>query len=295
MTTTLIHHAANRQGLFPVGSLAALQDCVSAGVRWVEVDLIPLADGDFVLLHDPDLTTASNGIGSVIEKTKADLSGLFYRQTDGSISPHPLSTLSQLAAWVKNRDSPTQIQLDLKPYAPLTIPVLESLLKHLRPIQEQVLISSVADWAVRLLFHLEPRISLGFDPLLYLDLKSDTPRPAGVPPLRVGAYGLLDEHPLSNQRWGNDGAYFAARAEALYHQAPPGTAWYLNAWLLEKALDAGFDWIDFLHQRKAVVSAWTLDEPHLGLIRKLIQQNVDFITTNQAVEIKKELDDQVVL
>jgi glycerophosphoryl diester phosphodiesterase len=173
--------------------------------------------------------------------------------------------------------------------------VLESLLKHLRPIQERVLISSVADWAVRLLFHLDPKISLGFDPLLYLDLNSDTPRPAGVPPLRVGAYGLLDEHPLSNQRWGIETAYFAARAEALYHQAPPGTTWYLNAWLLEKALDAGFDWIGFLHQRKTVVSAWTLDEPHMGLIRKFIQQNVDFITTNQATQIKKTLGDQVVL
>ncbi len=250
MTTTLIHHAANFDGLSPMGSLAALQHCVTEGVRWVEVDLIPLADGDFVLLHDPDLTSASNGQGSVVEKTKADLSGLFYRQMDGSLSSSPLSTLSQLVDWAKNQNSSTQIQLDLKPYAPLTIQVLESLLNHLTPIRERVLISSVADWAVRLLFHLDPTIRLGFDPLLYLDLKSETPRPAGIPPLREGAYGLLDEHPLSNQRWGNDGAYFAARAEALYHQAPPGAAWYLNAWLLEKALDAGFDWIGFLHQQK---------------------------------------------
>ncbi len=175
MTITLIHHAANRGGLFPAGSLAALQDCVTAGVQWVEVDIIPLADGDFVLLHDPDLAAASNGSGTVVGKTKADLTGLFYHQPDGSLSSYPISTLSQLVDWVKNQDSPSQIQFDLKPYAPLTTPVLQSLLNHINPIQDRVLISSVADWAIRLLFTLDPTIRLGFDPLLYLDLKSETP------------------------------------------------------------------------------------------------------------------------
>jgi glycerophosphoryl diester phosphodiesterase len=293
MKTVLIHHAANNEGSYPSGSLAALQNCVDAGVRWVEVDLIPLADGDFVLLHDVNLESASNGSGTVIEKRKVDLSNLFYRQIDGSLSSYCLNTLSEVADWVKNQISPTQIQLDLKPYAPLTLPVLESLLNHLKPIRERVLISSTADWAIRLLHRLDPHIRLGFDPLLYLDLINETPRPPGVPPLREGAYGLLDEHPLSIHRWGTDGAYFAARAEALAQQAPAESIWYLNAWVLEKALDAGFNWVEFLHQRGSQVAAWTLDLPHLNLVVKLIEHEVDLITTNQAVQLRDILKDQV--
>jgi len=47
----LIHHAASGQTPRPPNSLWALQACLEAGARAVEVDISPLADGEFVLLH----------------------------------------------------------------------------------------------------------------------------------------------------------------------------------------------------------------------------------------------------
>ena len=51
----LIHHAARGQHPHPPNSLSAVRDCVEAGARIVEVDVSPLADGAFALLHEGDL------------------------------------------------------------------------------------------------------------------------------------------------------------------------------------------------------------------------------------------------
>ena len=48
----LIHHAANRGHGYPPNSLQSLLFCVKAGARVIEVDVTPLADGDFAMIHD---------------------------------------------------------------------------------------------------------------------------------------------------------------------------------------------------------------------------------------------------
>ena len=66
---TLIHHAANCGHQEPSTSLAALKRCLESGAYKVEIDVIPLADASFALLHDPDLAaqtgefTCTVGIG----------------------------------------------------------------------------------------------------------------------------------------------------------------------------------------------------------------------------------------
>ena len=105
-----------------------------------------------------------------------------------------------------------------------------------------------------------------------------------APPLRTGAYGYLDEHPLALARWGAPGDYLAARAEALWTQAPVAM-WYIRGAMLARALDDGFDWIAWLHGQGAQVVAWTLDASHahqLDLARTLARAGVDRITTNDA-------------
>ena len=49
MTTPvlLIHHAANRGKPFRPASLRGLRECLEAKARIMEIDIIPLADGDF--------------------------------------------------------------------------------------------------------------------------------------------------------------------------------------------------------------------------------------------------------
>ena len=51
----LAHHATNRDHAYPAGCLEGLRACLRAGARLIEVDISPLADGDFLLYHDGHL------------------------------------------------------------------------------------------------------------------------------------------------------------------------------------------------------------------------------------------------
>jgi glycerophosphoryl diester phosphodiesterase len=287
----LIHHAAScGSGAIP-NSAAAVRDCLEAGAQAIEIDIIPLADGDFVLLHDPRLENATNGHGNVAEADREMVQRLFYKQ-NGQLTNTPVGTLSQVIELLPVPNPLERLQLDLKPYAPLTPSVLSSLVKMVSPVKQQVQISSTADWAVRILRRLDGEINLGFDPLLYLDMETEQERPAGVPPFRVGAYGYRDDHPLSAERWGTNADYFAARAEALLLQAPTGAMWYLRAALLRDVLQTGFDWIDFLHQNGSRVAAWTLDagqSDHETLAVWLAETGIDAITTNTPDRLERVL------
>ncbi len=280
--TTIIHHAASYKPELPPGSLIALQTCLEAGVAFLEVDIIPLKGGDFALLHDPQLAHVCDQSGLVSEKTVEEIAGMVYLPTDRYVGGSFLGTLSQAVDFLGKQNGNSILQLDLKPYVPLSESVLDNLLKIINPVKNRILVSSVADWAVRSLRLMDSRLALGFDPLLYLDVPGNSPRPDGIPPFRKGAYGYLDEHPLSIQRWGSDGDYFEKRAEALFLQAPPQATWYLNAELLDGALSSGFDWIAFLHNKGCKVDAWTLDMDRCELAQKLVLSKVDYITTNQA-------------
>ena len=185
----IIHHAAQRGAQqFPPSSLAAIQDCLDAGALAIEVDILPLADGHFALLHDPDLSHGSDGRGNACQMSRADLSPLHYLH-QGTASPHPITFLDDAIALVAAQPTLQKFQLDLKPQTPLTPPLIDSLLRIIQPAFERVQVSSVADWAIRALRHFAPTLDLGFDPLLYLDVVDDEPRPPQVPPFRVGAYG----------------------------------------------------------------------------------------------------------
>jgi glycerophosphoryl diester phosphodiesterase len=182
--------------------------------------------------------------------------------------------------------------LDLKPYTPLTQATLREFVRILAPVLDRIQVTSVSDWAVRSLRRFSPELSLGFDPLLYLDLVDDEPRPEGIPPFRVGAYGLRDDHPLSSYQWGPLGEYFAARAAALHVQAPEGCEWYIRAELLEKALKAGFDWVQFLHQQGSRVDGWTInaaDPKQVRLAETLVDLGVDELTTDTPALLAKKL------
>jgi glycerophosphoryl diester phosphodiesterase len=199
--------------------------------------------------------------------------------------------LSQAVALVRDYPHLQELQLDLKPHAPLTSAVLENLLRWIEPVKDQIRVTSVADWALRRLRELDPDLSLGFDPLLYLDVETGEERHA--PPFRVGAYGYRDDHPLSTRVWGAPADYLAARAEALWVQAPAGTAWYIRASILDQILHHGFDWIAHLHARGAEVDAWTLDagKPgHIERTRRLVAAGIDRVTTNDAPRLAAALE-----
>jgi glycerophosphoryl diester phosphodiesterase len=288
----LIHHAANRGHNHPAGSLAALEACLAAGALVVELDILPLRDGGWALLHDNDLSKGTDGRGLATALTTEAVRRCRYRQR-GRRDDEPVGLLAEAIARVADNGSLVELQLDLKPYGRPTLETMHSLARAVQPVRERVRVTSGADWALRLLGRADPALALGFDALLYLDLH----RGAGEdeePPFRLGAYGLRDDHPLAAQRWGSMAEYLTLRLEALLRQAPPGACWYVDAELLALCLDQGCDWIETLHREGCLVDAWTLDPDRperLALARRLLACGVDRITTNQAPQMAALLGD----
>ncbi|MDY6866430.1 MAG: hypothetical protein SVT56_00765 [Chloroflexota bacterium] len=293
---TLIHHAANCGHDAPPGSLSALEACLSAAAEAIEIDIIPLADGSFAMLHDQTLELETNGEGKAPEMKRAQIESLYYR-ADGEITNEKVGFLEDAIDLLKGHPDTQRLQLDLKPFTPLTQAVLREFCTLIQPVKDRIQVTSVADWAVRALARFSPELSLGFDPLMYLDLVENDPRPEDIPPFRVGAYGLRDDHPLSAYQWGPLGDYFAARAGALLVQAPKGCQWFIRAELLKMGLDAGFDWIDFLHQHGSKVDAWTIDvgQPEqVKLAQTLVERGVDDLTTDEPAKLAGHLPSKTI-
>lgn len=282
--TRLILHAANLDHQLPSGSLAGLELSLKAGINRIEVDVIPMKDGDFALLHDSKLENVSEVSGQAAEQTAAFIQQVKYKDSNDNIG-----TLSQAVALLEKFPIDGFLQLDLKPYAPLTPTCLGNLVNWIKPIQHSIMVSSVADWAIRVLHKIAPDLLLGFDPLLYLDLVRKEPREEGIPPFREGAFGYLDDHPLAVQRWGKLSEYFEARAETLIQQVPAGTTWFINAQLLDEAINAGFNWIEYLQHSGNTVDAWTLDMDRIDLASRMAESGVDYLTTNQILEMAAHL------
>ncbi|QRN82829.1 hypothetical protein JR338_10450 [Chloroflexota bacterium] len=287
----LIHHAANCKQSYPPGSPAALEGCLRAGSAIIEIDVIPLADGSFALIHDRDLSVETSGSGDAIQATRKQVRKLNYK-VNGEVTKHKVGFLEDAIEIFAAYPDALRLQLDLKPYTPLTQAILREFVRILSPVLDRIQVTSVSDWAVRSLRRFSPELSLGFDPLLYLDLVDDEPRPDGIPPFRVGAYGLRDDHPLSAFEWGPMGEYFAARAAALLVQAPEGAQWFIRAELLDKALKAGFDWIQFLHQHGCQVDGWTIDANNpkdIKLAETLVDLGIDDLTTDTPALLAEKL------
>jgi glycerophosphoryl diester phosphodiesterase len=290
----LVHHATNRGKPYHLGSLRGLRDCLEAKALAVELDIVPLADSDFALIHDQRLEKGTDGKGLVSLTTSDEVQRLHYLGK-GTKASEPVGLLSQAVACILEYPHVQEFQLDLKPEAILTDSVLKRLLRLIEPIKSKTRVSSAADWALRRLRVLDPRLLLGFDPFLYLDVSAKG-HLAGTPPFRVGAYGYRDDHPLGSRRWGSPRDYLACRAETLCLQVPDNKMWYLRALLLGRALDEGFDWIEYLHAQGAEVTTWTLDPGRrrdLELAHRLVAAGVDRICTNDAPNLAAALDGTV--
>jgi glycerophosphoryl diester phosphodiesterase len=287
MSPVLIHHAAHAAHPFPASSMSGLRACAASGAAVVEVDITPLAGGDFLLAHIGNLDEVSTGQGFAHQNTRADLIELRYVELspDGPVvSDEPLATLSE-ALELLIASPFRELQLDLKPDAPLDaahIRLLSSLPPH---VMSRVRVSSTADWFLWPLREAAPALPMGFDPLLYLDFHPLWKGPRATPPRQAGAFGYWDEHPLALRQWGLPADYLALRFAALARQVPPGCVWYLRATLVARCLSDGFSPIDFLHSLGSEVAAWTLHPADLPLVRSLLAAGVDRITTDEVADL----------
>ena len=295
-STHLVYHAARRGDRFPASSLSGLRDCLNAGARFVEVDINPLADGEYALLHERFLEDETDGRGSVAAAT-GDTVRELRRRWRGELTGERVATLSEAVALAAGSPTLMEFQLDLKAYAPVADSALESLGRLVRPLGRRVRVSSTSDRDLRRLHAVAPELALGFDPLRHLDVDPGPGKRTSRYLSRTGDYGYLDDHALAADRWGTASEYVAARAEVLWAQAPV-SMWYIRATLLARMLADGFDWVADLHRRGAQVTAWTLnpDQPHqLGLAEELLERGVDRITTDDAPRLAEALGGAVAL
>ena len=294
----LVHHAANRGNYYLPSSLRAFRNCLEFHAQMIELDIISLSDGDFALLHNRHLDKVTDGTGEVSAHSSNEIKQLHHVRENNSTADK-VSVLSQVVSLIQQQPDLIELQLDLKPYPPLNESILQNLVKLVLPLKQRVRVSSPADWALRRLREIAPRLSIGFDPMLYLDTNRGEGHPEETPPFRVGAYGYQDDHPLSTYKWGSHQEYLISRADILWSQIPTyNTVWFIRASLLDHVLNHGFDWIGYLHQKRAKVAAWTLDPDkphHVELAWRMINANIDRIVTNNAPVLAKTLGIPTVL
>jgi glycerophosphoryl diester phosphodiesterase len=288
--THLVCHAARRGDRFPANSLSGLRDCLDAGARFIELDINPLADGEYALLHDRFLEDETDGKGSVAAAT-GDAVRALRRRWRGELTDERAATLGEALALAAAAPALVELQLDLKAYSPVPEAALASLGRAVRPLGRRVRVSSTSDRDLRRLHAAAPDVALGFDPLRHLDVDPGPGKMASRYLRRIGDYGYLDDHALAADRWGTGAEYLAARTDALWAQAPV-PMWYIRATLLARMLADGFDWIADLHRRGAQVTAWTLNPElphHVGLAAELIERGVERITTDDAERLREAL------
>jgi glycerophosphoryl diester phosphodiesterase len=275
---TVVHHKANHDtSPHPPNTLEAIIHCLDAGADWIEIDVFALADGDYLVTHDNDLSAETTGSGVVGELPAAQADGLRLKaQPDYRV---PL--LSAVVDLFASRGALTRLQLDFKSFLPFhDDEPLRRLASLVAPVKDRVLVSSPADWHLRGLRRIDANLALGFDPQFYLARRDpDVEYDPRLPPYREGAYGYHDDALLSLQRSMSTADYVRDRCELLLHQVPGITAVYLDYKLLLASLDDGFNWVDAIGE--VDLFAWTLDVPAQSeAITRLYEAGVRHFTTD---------------
>jgi glycerophosphoryl diester phosphodiesterase len=268
----------------PPNSLAAIEACLDAGAVIVEVDITALAEDDYLLVHDPQLESETSGRGPVAECTPAQARELRLT-VHGAETAHRAALLSEVVRLCERHHGQSRLQLDFKNEVPLRHDEpLWRLIHLIEPLGERVIVSTGADWQLRKLRRLAPRLLLGFDVMHYIDWQpAHEPRNPRALPRRLGAYGYYDDHPIASTRIWSVPEYLLDRCESLLGLVPDVSAFYIEHGLLAQSLVDGFNWAEPLHARGVLLDAWTMDAgtaAAMANVERLLAAGVDMFTTN---------------
>lgn len=264
----------------PPNSLPALQQVLADGATVVEFDISLTKDVVFVLLHDATLERETTGQGPLRQITQEQFKALRLRGSD--VSP---ATLAEVIAVLREVRRPVKVQVDLKEQEPLSRDVAARLLAAMAPLREnshiRVVVGCLADWNLRALRRLDSALNVGLDFAHYLDAPTDE---LVRLPLRVNAYGYLDDHPLGYRRLLSTPAYLEDRMAVLLNLVEDASEFYLGKEFVLQALADGFNPIQCVHQRKpgTLVDVWTLyaDEPDIQrVLSTVLEAGADQISS----------------
>ncbi len=275
----------------PPNSLSALAYVLEGGAAVIEFDVNRTEDGAYVLNHDPTLERETTGVGPLSRMTRAEFKALRLRGTDEAPA-----TLREVVAALGTVRRPLKVQVDLKALLPLTPEAAAAFLDEIAPLRDnpnlRVVVGCLGDWNLRLLRRLDPELPVGFDFAYYLDAPVE---PLVRLPLRVNAYGYLDDHPLGYRRLLPPEAYLRDRVEALVNLLPGASEFYLRKEFILKALADGFNPVAFIHAYRpgAVVDVWTLNasEPEANrTLFAMLEAGADQVTSNTSVQLAAMLE-----
>jgi glycerophosphoryl diester phosphodiesterase len=151
------------------------------------------------------------------------------------------------------------------------------------PVRDRVIFNGCADWNLRRLVQVDPRIRVGFTPAFYLDWVPSNVVPDELPG-EVGAYGYLDRHPLARAHNQPPSDYLWERVNGLIRVVPGAREMHLRLSLFEHMQSHGLG--DTAHRlRRAGVrpGVWTLDAgtpDWQARLASAVWASVDIITTS---------------
>ena len=274
-------HRCLWSGAYPENSLPAITECYREAVARAEIDLHPLRDADFLVLHDPVVDAATTGTGPVGGLTRGEAQSLRIQVAGSATSERP-PLFSEVVDLIRDLPSPTLLELDLVTFQPLPWPRVEELARLIESVKGRVFLNGY-NWNVRRLVEVDATLPVAYDLLPHLDWLAEGDPEAAELGLPRGAYGYLDAHPLARERHSPPSEYLADRLSALARLVPGAREIHIRLATFERMLDDGFAVADFLHRHGLRLDVWTLNE---GMpqwrerLARALDASVDVITSD---------------
>jgi glycerophosphoryl diester phosphodiesterase len=277
-------HACIWSGEFPENSLPAIKECLTAPVARAEIDINLLRDADFLVTHDSQLDSATTGSGPVRLTTRHEAAQLRCRWR-GRVWDQRPPVLSEVVDQLRDQPSPTVLELDAKDLEVWPWSRAEELARLVEPVRERVIFGGCADWNLRRLVQVDPKIQVGFTPTYYLDWVPPHVQPDDLPGA-VGAYGYLDRHILARSRQSAPADYLWDRLSELVRLVPGASEIHMRLSLFERMQADGLgDTAHRFHRLGLRLDLWTLDADTPDWQARLtnaVWAGADVVTTNTA-------------
>jgi len=286
----IVHHMAAPHTDFPPNSLEAIRACLLAEADCIEIDIMALADEDYLLVHDSVLESETDGVGTVGLTRSSDTRHLKIKRYN-QLTASSVPTLKQIVALFTEFPNRTRLQCDFKNIIPFhSEEPYRRLVDILEPLGDRVIVSTGADWQLRRLRMLAPWLDLGFDIGNRLDY-----RPFGqlydprFPPWKGGAYGYWDDDPIAAIPMWTIPDYLRDRCEVFARGVERLSTFYISHKLLVHSLEQGFNWAEALHGYGIKLDAWTMDSTNSEAVKNakiLFEAGVDQFTSNTPHELR---------
>lgn len=274
-------------------SLSAILECYHAHVARAEIDIAQLVDQDFLVVHDLELETSTNGTGLAEQTRRADVAQLRLKRAGEPTGERP-ALLSEVVDAIANENYPTLLELDLKDWRPWEWRRVEELARLVEPVKDRIIFGGGADWNLRRLLHVDRSMPVGFTPMDYLDWVPDDHALDPFPGVR-GAYGYLDAHPLARKRLTPTVDYLRDRLGGVLRLVPGAREVHVRLSAAERMAQEGLsDLADLVHVHGMLLDVWTLNaDTHgwQGQLECAREIRADVITTETPHALARALRD----